>query len=239
MKLIVLRAGDAAPSVAVRRGEFASWIQREVGDTWSGEWGEHDVRADAPLPGPRDADGFIITGSSCSVTDRAPWMLRTEELIRAIAAVGTPLFGICFGHQLVGSALGGRVAKNTRGREIGTVSVRVVAHEPLDPIFDGLGRHFRANHAHVDSVVELPPGARLLAETDLEPNAAFSVGATVKCVQFHPEFDGDTMRGYVEARSEAIESEGLSPRSILEGVTDAPDGASTLRGFARLVVRGR
>lgn len=239
MKLIVLRAGDAAPSVAVRRGEFSSWIRREVGDAWSGDWGEHDVRLDAPLPGPSDADGFIFTGSSSSVTERSPWMLRAEELIRGIASAGTPLFGICFGHQIIGQALGGRVAKNGRGREIGTVDVRVVAHEPRDPVFDGIGDRFRANHAHVDSVVELPPGARLLAETDLEPYAAFSVGATIKCVQFHPEFDGDTMRGYVEARAEAIESEGLCSRSILERVTDAPDGASTLRSFARLVVRRR
>lgn len=239
MKLIVLRAGDAAAPVAARRGEFFSWIKREVGDAWSGEWHEHDVRTDAPLPGPGDADGFIITGSSHSVTERAPWMLRTEELVRGVAAASTPLFGICFGHQLVGQALGGRVAKNPRGREIGTVDVRVVQHDPRDAMFHGIGESFRANHTHVDSVVELPPGARVLAETDLERHAAFSVGPAVKCVQFHPEIDGDAMRGYVEARAHLIEGEGGDARAILERVTDAPEGASTLRSFVRLVVRGR
>ena len=239
MKLIVLRAGDAAAPVAVRRGEFFSWIKREVGDAWAGEWIEHDVRTDGPLPGPADADGFVITGSSSSVTERAPWMLRSEELVRGIVEIGTPLFGICFGHQMVGQALGGRVAKNPRGREIGTVDVRVLAHTPRDPIFDGIGERFRANHTHVDSVVELPPGARLLAETDLEPNAAFAIGEAVKCVQFHPEIDGDAMRGYVEARAHLIEGEGGDSRAILERISDAPDGASTLRSFVRLVVRGR
>lgn len=239
MKLIVLRAGDAAAPVAARRGEFFSWIKREVGETWSGEWHEHDVRTEAPLPGPRDAHGFIITGSSHSVTERAPWMLRTEALVRDIAAASTPLFGICFGHQLVGQALGGKVAKNPRGREIGTVDVRVVAHDPRDPMFHGIGETFRANHTHVDSVVELPPGARVLAETDLERHAAFSVGANVKCVQFHPEIDGDAMRGYVEARAHLIEGEGGDARGILGRVTDAPEGASTLRSFVRLVVRSR
>ena len=236
MKLIVLRAGDAAAPVAARRGEFFSWIRREVGETWAGEWGEHDVRTDDPLPDPRGADGFIMTGSSSSVTERAPWMLRSEALIRGIAAAGTPLFGICFGHQLVGQALGGRVAKNPRGREIGTVDVRVVPHAPRDPIFEGLGERFRANHTHMDSVVELPPGARLIAETDLEPNAAFAIGDRVKCVQFHPEFDGDAMRGYIEARAHLIEGEGGDPSKLLERATDAPDGASTLRSFVRLVV---
>ena len=118
MKLIVLRAGDAAAPVAARRGQFLSWIQREAGDAWTGEWHEHDVRTDAPLPGARDADAFIMTGSSSSVTERAPWMLRSEELIRAIAAAETPFFGICFGHQMVGQALGGRDIGSVHANDI-------------------------------------------------------------------------------------------------------------------------
>ncbi len=236
MKLVVLRAGDAAAPVAARRGEFFSWIRREVGDTWGGEWHEHDVRTDAPLPDARSAAAFIITGSSASVTERAPWMLRTEQLIRDVADAGTPLFGICFGHQLVGQALGGLVAKNPRGREIGTVEVRVLPHEPLDPILSGLGARFTANHTHVDSVVELPRGARVLAETDQEPPAAFAIGDRVKCVQFHPEIDGDAMRGYIEARAHLIEAEGRDPKPILAGAVDTPGGAETLRNFVRHVL---
>jgi GMP synthase (glutamine-hydrolysing) len=239
VKLIVLRAGDAAAPVAARRGQFLSWIQREAGDAWTGEWTEHDVRTDEPLPDARDADAFIMTGSSSSVTERAPWMLRSEALIRRIADAEVPFFGICFGHQMAGQALGGRVARNPHGREIGTVDVRVLSHLPRDPILGGLGDRFRANHTHVDSVVELPPGARRIAETDLEPNAAFVIGGTIKCVQFHPEFDGDTMRGYIEARSELIASEGGDPAALLARATDAPEGASTLRSFLRFVVSRR
>ncbi|CAN5923959.1 glutamine amidotransferase [soil metagenome] len=239
MKLIVLRAGDAVAPVAARRGQFLSWIQREAGDAWAGDWHEHDVRTDEPLPAARDADAFIMTGSSSSVTERAPWMLRCEELIRRIAEAETPFFGICFGHQMVGQALGGRVAKNPHGREIGTVDVRVLSHLPRDPILDGLGDRFRANHTHMDSVVDLPPGARRIAETDLEPNAAFVIGSTIKCVQFHPEFDGDTMRGYIEARSELIAGEGGDPAGLLARAADAPEGASTLRSFLRFVAGSR
>lgn len=222
--------------MAARRGEFFSWIRREVGDAWGGEWVEHDVRTEAALPDARDANGFIMTGSSSSVTERAPWMLRSEELIRRIAEAGTPFFGICFGHQMVGQALGGRVAKNPRGREIGTVEVRVLPHEPRDPILHGLGERFHANHTHMDSVVELPPGARVIAATELEPHAAFAIGDHLKCVQFHPEIDGDAMRGYVEARAHLIEGEGGDPRKLLEHVTDTPGGASTLRSFVQRVV---
>jgi GMP synthase (glutamine-hydrolysing) len=237
VKLIVLRAGDTVPALAARRGEFFSWIRREVADAWGGEWLEHDIRTGEPLPGPRDGAGFIVTGSSSSVTERAPWMLRTEALLRDIADAGTPLFGICFGHQLVGQALGGEVAKNPRGREIGTVEVRIRSHVPRDPIFAGLADRFRANHTHVDSVVKLPPGARVVAETDLEPHAAFTVGEAIKCVQFHPEIDGDAMRSYVEARAHLIEAEGRDPEPILASAVDTPHGAQTLRNFVRHVVK--
>jgi GMP synthase (glutamine-hydrolysing) len=239
VKLIVLRAGDVAAPVAARHGEFFSWIRREVGDAWTGEWLEHDIRTDAPLPGPRDAHAFVITGSSSSVTERAPWMLRGEALVREIVEAGTPLFGICFGHQLIAQALGGRVAKNPRGREIGTLHVRVVPHAPRDPMFAGLpdGAHrFLANHTHVDSVVELPSGAVVVAETDKERHAAFAIGERVKCVQFHPEIDGQAMRSYVEARAHLIAEEGGDPQAILDSVSDAPEGASILRQFVRLVV---
>ncbi len=243
MKLLVLRTGDAAPPVAARRGEFFSWIRREAEAVWSGAWAEHDVRDMAtPLPGIHDADGFILTGSSSNVTERAEWMLRSEAFIRELHAANVPLFGICFGHQLVGQALGGRVAKNPRGREIGTVVVRRIEQPvplPIEPILDGLPTIFTANATHVESVVELPPGARVFAETDLEPHAIFSVGETTKCVQFHPEIDGDAMRGYVEARSAVMTAEGLDPAAIRERAVDAPHGAETLRNFIRHVVRAR
>ncbi|HVH44194.1 MAG TPA: glutamine amidotransferase [Labilithrix sp.] len=238
MKLVVLRTGDAAPTVAARRGEFFSWIRREAGAFWEGEWSEHDVRNLAePLPRPSDADGFIITGSSSSVTERAPWMLRAEVLIRELAQQNVPLFGICFGHQLIAAALGGEVARNPRGREIGTIEVRRFPTAPDDPLVAGLPTTFRANASHVDTVVRLPEGASVLAETDLEPHAMYVVGETTKCVQFHPEFDGDAMRGYVEARAHLVSAEGLDPQAILERTGDTPDGAETLRNFIRYVVR--
>lgn len=234
MRLIVLRAGDVAAPVAARHGEFFSWIQRAAGGVWGGAWLEHDVRTDAPLPAPGAADGFIVTGSASSVTERAAWMLRTEELIRAVVRAKVPLLGICFGHQIIAEALGGKVARNPRGREIGTVEVRVLAD---DPIVAGLPRTFQVNTTHEDTVTTLPPGARVLAETDLEPYAIFAVGDLTRCVQFHPEIDGAIMRGYIDARRGDMLAEGLDAAAIGAAVADTPDGAETLRNFVRHLVR--
>jgi GMP synthase (glutamine-hydrolysing) len=240
MRLTVLRAGDVAAPVAARRGQFFGWIRREVAPVWDGEWIEHDLRDEASSrPDPESAAGFIITGSSSSVTERASWMLRAEALIRRLVERRVPLFGICFGHQMIAEALGGKVAKNPRGREIGTVSVRIrrQMQECADPILTGLPLPFAANATHVDTVSVLPPGATVLAETDLDAHAIYVVGETTKCVQFHPEFDGDAMRGYIDARSALITAEGLDLAAIRTRASDTPDGATTLRNFVTGVVK--
>jgi GMP synthase (glutamine-hydrolysing) len=232
MQIVILVTGNAMAHVAAHRGDYDAWIRQKTGDAWRGRWVSHDVRADAPLPGPRDADGFVITGSSASVTERAPWMLRAEELVRGIEQAGVPLLGICFGHQMIAQALGGEVRKNPRGREIGTVHVERVAE---DPLFAGLPAEFDVNATHVDSVVKPPPRAEVLARTSLDPVSAFRVGSAVRAVQFHPEFDADAIRAYLTARAALVRDEGNDPDELLAGIHGDTRGEQILANFARLV----
>ena len=209
--------GDPVPAVAARRGPFERFIRGRAGDAWGrGRWATYEVRRGAPLPGPRDADAFIMTGSSSSVTERAPWMLRAEELLRQIAAARVPMLGICFGHQMLAQALGGEVRRNPFGREIGTVRLTRVAD---DPVFAGLPRVFDVHETHVDAVVKLPPGAEVLATTSLDPAAVFRVGGLIRGVQFHPELDADIMRGYVAARAADHPGRGRRPRGASSGAS--------------------
>jgi len=232
--ILILRAGDAVPEVRAVRGDFPKWIEESAGDAWAGAWRAHDVRTDEPLPDLREAAAFVMTGSSSSVTERAPWMLRAEEYVRSIVAARVPLFGICFGHQLVAQALGGSVTKSPLGRELGTVTLEQGPHAEGDALFSRLPRSFTVNASHVDSVVRLPEGARVLAKTALEPIAAFAVGESTWGVQFHPEFDADIVRGYVRVRSELMVAEGLVPERAIEGAADTPHGREVLRNFVQL-----
>jgi GMP synthase (glutamine-hydrolysing) len=138
------------------------------------------------------------------------------------------VLGICFGHQILAQALGGAVGKNPRGREIGTTAFERIAD---DPLFDRVGTPFFANSSHVDVVAKLPGGARLLARSDRDAHAAFSLGKSVRAVQFHPEFDGEVMRGYVEARAHLIRGEGQDADALLSTAVDTPDAARILRNF--------
>ena len=230
--IVVIQTGDPVPSVAARRGSFARLIQDVISELWSGGYEVVDVRTASP-PDPRAA-AFVITGSSANVPNREPWMLRTEAWLREVVAIGTPTFGVCFGHQLLGQALGGACVKNLNGREIGTCAIERVAD---DPLFDGFHARFTANVTHVDSVVRAPASATVLAKSDLEPHHALRFTPTCYGVQFHPEIDADVMRGYVETRRAILADEGFDVDAMLAEIADAPEGRATLPDFVRHVVR--
>ena len=236
MKLVILRTGDVIAEVAARRGEFAAWIRAGIGAAWSGDWIEVDMRGGETLPRAHEASGFIITGSVSSVTERAPWMLRAEDYVRGLIAAKAPLLGICFGHQLIAQAMGGTVGRNPRGREIGTTDLRICMD---DPLFAGLSGSFAVNSSHVDSVVMLPPGARVLATTLLEPVTAFALGESTRGVQFHPEMDGDAVRHYIRVRADRMKTEGLDPDAHHAVAVDAPRAVEIMRNFVRGFVMKR
>jgi len=237
MPIIVLRTGDAMLEVAASRGQFLKWIADHIGAAWDGEFKEHDARTDAPLPDVMHGSAIIVTGSSASVTERAPWMLRAEDYLRAAVQRERPLLGICFGHQLLAQALGGNVERNPRGREIGTVRVKLLPEASRDALFLGLPSELEVNATHVDTVTRLPEGATLLASTSLERHAAYRVGESAWGVQFHPEIDGDVMRGYVRAREPVIREEGLPFDRIHDAITDGQHGPLLLRNFVTRIAK--
>lgn len=231
--LAILVTGSPIASVEARAGGFAR-IVAEATPGWTGAWRPIDARA-GELPELKELAGVIVTGSSASVTERAPWMLACEAWLRGALDSRTPVLGICFGHQLLGQALGGLVEKNPRGREIGSMPVELTADdELLDAALEPV-----VNMTHVDSVTRLPPGARVLARTTREPHAALRFAERVWGMQFHPEIDGATMREYLVARRHLIEGEGDDADHLLARVGNAPLGAAVLGRFARVVAEAR
>jgi GMP synthase (glutamine-hydrolysing) len=233
-RVVVVKTGSTLPDIRARRGDFESWIAKGMG--FAGD-ALHviDVAAGTALPRPDLPAGIVVTGSSAMVSAREPWSERTGAWLADAVGAGTPVLGICYGHQLLAHALGGRVARNPRGREIGTIALRLVPEAGRDALLGALPARTRAHTTHVESVIELPPRARRLAESDTDPNQAFAVGARAWGVQFHPEFDADVMRGYLEGRRDALVAEGLDPDRLLDEVAETPESAFLLRRFAALI----
>lgn len=178
---------------------------------------------------PRSYSGIIVSGSAARVGDQEDWMLRTMEALRIAHEQGVPTLGICFGHQLLGEALGGKVAPNPKGREIGTVPLKLRAR---DYLLDIPGHEPTIVMTHLDSVVELPPGAEVLCQTDLDPHAALRFSPTTWGVQFHPEMDEEIIGYYLTERRADIESEGLRVDDILAARRRSAYGGQILRRFA-------
>lgn len=228
LPLAILIAGEPVPGALAARGTFADMIRAAVGDAWTGPWREIDARGG--FPAPDRLAGLIITGSSANVPDREPWVLAVERYLARVVPRGLPTFGICFGHQLLGQALGGEVRRNPRGREIGTVELRLLAD---DPLLAQCPPALSVNVTHIDTVLELPPNARVLARTELDPHAAVYFGERAWGVQFHPEMDAVTLGHYVAACSAAMQREGLDAQAALAGARDTPDSQALLRRFVQ------
>jgi GMP synthase (glutamine-hydrolysing) len=222
--IAILIAGDPVPLAQERQGGFEAMIRRHAG---AAEWSTVDLRTGETLPEPNAISGAIVTGSASSVTDREAWTMRGEELLRQLVAAQVPVLGICYGHQMLGQALGGLVEKNPHGREIGTVQVEQVDSDPIL----GAARRYPINATHVDSVTQLPPSARVLARTSHDPHSAVRFGEHTWGVQFHPEFDSEVMRAYVETRREILRAENLDPDQRLRDIVETPAGPEILQRF--------
>lgn len=231
---LVLETG--VPVASMRRyGGFPHWIRVAAG-LHRDEAAVYRV-ADGEAP-PADARGYagvLITGSAAMVTERHAWSERTAGWLREAAQTGTPMFGICYGHQLLAHALGGEVGDNPNGREMGTVQVRLAEGAADDPLFAGLPPAFAAQTTHRQSVLRAPDGAAVLAASAQDGCQAFRWKRAVWGVQFHPEFAAAHMRGYVHARRDTLVAEGADPRAISGAVRAAPHARRVLRRFVRHV----
>ncbi len=142
---------------------------------------------DGELPESVDArEAYIITGGPAGVYDEDDWIPPLREFAVAVAEAGIKQVGVCFGHQLLADALGGKAVKSPKGRGIGVHRHRVAQTRAwMDPAKSELD----CIVFHQDQVVALPPGAELLAESDFCPNAMFQLGDEILALQPHPEIE--------------------------------------------------
>jgi GMP synthase (glutamine-hydrolysing) len=230
--VLIVKTGSTMPSLAARRGDYEDWIADGLGLP--------DVRvchveAGETLPDPSTPRAVVVTGSSALVTDRLAWSEHTRAWLPRVLERGTPMLAICYGHQLLADALGGWVDMNPRGREIGSVEVTLEPAAADDPLFSVLPPTLRVSSSHRQSVLALPAGARRLAGNDADENQAYAIGPRTWGVQFHPEWDHDVIRVYLEERALILRDEGLDPDALLARVTPSMDGARILARFAELV----
>ncbi|MFW2542138.1 type 1 glutamine amidotransferase [Primorskyibacter sp. 2E107] len=142
--------------------------------------------------GPEDADGWLITGSRHGAYEDLPWIAPLEDLIRAIVLADRPLIGVCFGHQIIAQALGGKVEKYAGGWSVGPTTYRF----PDGP------KTIQAWHQ--DQVTEAPEGAETVASSDFCQYAALLYPGKAYTVQPHPEYGDAFIDGLIRTRGRGV-----------------------------------
>jgi len=229
MDHIIVKVGSASPEVAERRGDYDRWFASLTG------WGDAAKVVSPPdgdaLTSPDSCAAVLVTGSSAMVTDAADWSERTGAWLAELVRAEVPTLGVCYGHQLMARALGGRVGPNPKGRAIGTREVRMMPAAHGDPVFHGAPEVLTVQVTHSEVVLEPPAGAERLIRAEHDAYHGLRFGPCAWGVQFHPEMDADYVRVLIRQRAEAIRAEGLDADALEAGLRDSNDGAALLARF--------
>ncbi|MCC6305749.1 MAG: type 1 glutamine amidotransferase [Rhodobacteraceae bacterium] len=220
MRIGILETGLAPEELRVRHGSYPDMFARLLAGQGFEFRAWRVVAGDFPA-GVHDADGWLLTGSRHGAYDDLPFIPRLEAFIRTAYAEGVPLVGICFGHQIIAQALGGRVEKAAAGWQVG----------PQD--YDFGDRTLRLNAWHQDQVTMPPPEARVIASSPACPVAALGYAGPALTVQAHPEFDADFIGGLMETRGRGVVPAGRleAARARLDEATDAGALAARITEF--------
>lgn len=214
MKIGILQAGHSPDEVRDSVGDYGEMFTRLLDG--HGFTFEIFSVVDGEFPAGLDAaDGWLITGSKHGAYEDHDWIPPLEDLIRKIKAAGQPLVGVCFGHQIIAQALGGKVEKFSGGWSVGRTE------------YDFGDETLALNAWHQDQVTELPEGAEVIASTDFCANAALVYGDQILTIQPHPEFTSDLVSGLIIHRGR-----GNVPDELLDHATENLSAPNDNRKFA-------
>ena len=232
MKLGILKTDAVRPEWVPEFGEYPDMFIALLGRVdpelefavYDVEQGEYPADID-------EVDAYLITGSKSSVYEDKPWIATLIEFVRELDRRRKKIVGICFGHQLVAQALGGRTEKSPKGWGVGLHSYRFASTPGWH---DGQGPEFSILVSHQDQVVENAEGAQVLASSEFCENAVVQVGDHILTFQGHPEFVGGYSREIMEFRREMIgEQTYVNGVASLEGEYQGERVARWILNFLR------
>ena len=204
VKLGILKTG-APPRALADHGTYPEMFRRLLGEdrydyaVFDAERGELPEEAST-------CAAYLITGSACDAYDTQPWILELKRFLRA-ARGKAALVGICFGHQVMAEAFGGRVIKSASGWGLGSHTYQIVRRQPwMDE-----ASTITLPASHQDQVVELPPACEVVACSAFAPfgMVAYTDHPAIS-LQLHPEFD----RGFAAALAEMRRGKGPSDDDV-------------------------
>ena len=204
MRIAVLEFGPWDPEFDGKVARFGDmlkhWVETSIPDADITLITISDGEAFPDVP---SYDGYVISGSDKGVYDKTPWMQPLREFLISAKAQDKPLFGICFGHQIMADVFGGKAEKVGRPH----VGIRD---------FDLDGKPISAHVWHQDQVTVLPEGANITATSPYCPIAGLAYPFKARSVQFHPEYSAEFVLFFLKLRMTEILDLDLTEDAIAE-----------------------
>lgn len=229
MHLCIYEADRPTPEHQTRFGTYAdmfeSWLAPALPEA---RFSRVFVADGEPLPRPEEVDAVLITGSRAGVHDGADWITGLKAHLIDLRAARVPMGGICFGHQIMAEAFGGKVSRAETGWTIGR---HIHSASPAGEALFGK-REIAALSFHQDQVVVAPPGTEVLMSTQHSLQGGFRYDFAALSVQVHPELEQDYIRTLLASTAVVSFPENVVD-DALATLSAAVDSAVFAKGFAR------
>ena len=234
MKIGILLVGRASEDLVDEYGTYAEMLIALINtDEQVFEFKTFNILDDEFPKDHLECDGWIVTGSPHGVYEEHSWIPTVSQLVNDIYKANLPIFGVCFGHQLIAQALGGHVEKSKKGWGLGLHTYQV-NNKP--DYMSNLSEEVTLNICHQDQVLRPPQGATIYAKSEFCENAGFYIKDKVLTMQAHPEFLVDFIKALLTARRDVtIPKEFVDPALVgLNNNSDSVESnqfAETIRRF--------
>ncbi len=215
--------------------EAEAFIALLRGVGYEGDFETYHVAVGEFPPGVDACDAFLLTGSPSSAYEDEPWIEQLKAFVRDLDTAQVPTVGVCFGHQLIAEALGGKVQQSPVGWQAGLYEFEVFDDHPwmgdAAPV-DGVKVH----HLNKDQVVALPPNATRIATSPACHNMMLTVGDHVLSIQGHPEMTKASLTGFLR---DLDKMNAITPAEVTrahESVSDASPDATMMGTWIRTFI---
>lgn len=221
MKIAILQCDNVLEKFQPRFGNYPAMVQRMFeGVVPVPEFSVYNCREGQYPEDISSYDCYITTGSKASVYDDEAWIVRLVEFIRELDEARCKLIGICFGHQLIALARGGRVEKSEQGWGVGIASNEMLGQPEW---MDEMPQPLRILVSHQDQITRLPDDATVLARSDFCPYFLVQWGEHFLSLQGHPEWRNEYSRTLIDDRRAIIPADVVE--SGLASLRHQPDNA--------------
>ncbi|KAH9314237.1 hypothetical protein KI387_022864, partial [Taxus chinensis] len=182
---------------------------------------------DGEFPGMEDVckyDGFVVTGSRFDAHGNDVWILKLCHFLQALHAMRIKVLGICFGHQVLCRAFGGKIGRASTGWDIGLRKITIFKKMSAKYFDLEIPSKLSVFKIHQDQVYKVPLGGEILASSDKTSIEMFSLGDHILGIQGHPEYTNDILLILIDILSDKnMIEEKISEEAKASLATNQPD----------------